>query len=602
VEAYNTGETESRILQNTTAIPSQGNFSATSLYSPSTSASAGDGRFSHAPDGDLAYCNGEESIIWGGAEREIAGFINYDPDGTFAYDYTEEVRNTKTTTGNVAPLAARSSGLDSDTLLLLHFDNNDDDSSPTTPHTLTPVGTVLYTNSPPIFGTYKASLATDAYFTIPDNADFDLSGGTFTIDVRFKGTYVESTYIHPLWYQHTTDDDDSFMFYVDDDGSVKVRIKVGGAKQFSGATDFSTAAGVIVAGTTYHIELVESGNNWYIFVDGALKAYTSDAARAADYSEVAKIGSNGVNFMNGFLDEFRLSGIARHTSPFEVPSEAYSTATTEAIMYVASVRPLDGVKFYVSTVNASASTMTGFYWDGSAWVSVSSLVDGTSASSKSLAQTNSVTFTSTASTAKLKYFEGILAYWYKFRVSATSGSPAISHVTVSTPFQAIQDIWDGVPVLIDSFQKYGTYYKDGTMHVREEEYDNLNSGTFVSVEGQTSSQWFICGFSEKMSGVNIYMASGLENEAAGTTMGVDYWNGAAWTTVGTVDDGTLSGTISLGKNGTVTWNPPTTEHRQTINPASTLSSIQYLTTRARKKKDRIKYNNQFTQTVVLLQV
>jgi hypothetical protein len=598
VEAYNTGETESRILQNTTAIPSQGNFSATSLYSPSTSASAGDGRFSPAPDGDLAYCNGEESIIWGGAEREIAGFINYDPNGAFSYDYTEEMRNLKTDSANKATLTAGDSGgNDANTLLLLHLDNNvDDSSSGGTTHTFTNNNVTFDTDIGITGSSHRGVFTTNAYLNESDHADFDLGNGAFTIDLRLELDDNDSDY--SIYYQNTVNDDDSFNILIDTNAAIVVRIKAGGTKAFSGGTDFKTANGFFPFGSEYHLEIAHTGDDWYIFQNGVLRAYTSDAAEPADYTGDVQIGYDGTTYLEGQIDEFRISNICRHTEGYEGggPSAEYTTGTPSDF-YVASVRPLDGIKLYSETANTSASGMTGYYWDGSGYTQVSNLSDETSDSGKSLAKTGTVTFTSTASTAKLKYFEGIYAYWYKFSISAVSAGTALYHATVSTPFQPIKDIWDGVPIPIDSFQKYGTYYKDGTMHVREEEYDNLNSGTFVSVEGQTSSQWFICGFSEKMSGVNFYMASGLENEAAGTVMSVDYWSGSAWTTVGDIDDGTLSGTISLGKNGTVTWDPPTTEHRQTINPVSTLSSTQYLTTRARKKKDRIKYNNRFTQTV-----
>jgi hypothetical protein len=490
VEAYNSGETDSRILQNTTAIPGTGNFSATSLYNPSYDPSVSGeyaGRFSYAPDGDLAYCDGSESTIWGGTEREIAGAINHDPDGSFSYDFTEELRNSNTS--DTAALTSRSSGIDANTMLLLHLDNNVTDSSPTTAHTVTN-NNVTFTTDAKAFGTHSAVFTTNAFLTVPDNADFDLGNGAFTLDFWVWLDDLSSDY--SLYYQNTTNDDDSFNVLVDTNGAVVVRIKAAAAKQFAGAVDFQTDDGVLYdhqvlgvsVGTLWqHIEITHSANDWYIFVNGQLSAYLSDAAEPADYTGLVQIGYDGTTYLEGKIDEFRVSDAARHTAEFEVESEAYSTDSTQVALYIASVRPLDGFKLYVSTANTAASTMTAFYWDGSYWAAVASLSDGTSASSKSLAQTGTVTFTSTASTAKVKYFGGILAYWYKVVVDASAGSPALYYATVSTPFQDIVDIWDGSPRLIDSFQKFeDSKYHEATINVRENEYDSGNSGSFIELD------------------------------------------------------------------------------------------------------------------------
>ena len=595
-EAFNTGETTARILQNTTAIPSAGNFSATSLYSPSTSA-AGPGRFSLAPDGDLAYCNGEESVIWGGAEREIAGFVNYDPDGDFSYDFTEQMRNTKTDSANIASLSVRSSGIDANVMLLLHLDNNVTDSSPTTAHTVTNHNVTFATADVGFYdSTHKAVFTTNAYLSIPDNADFNLSGGDFCIDMRVGLDDLTSDY--SLYYQNTTNDDDSFNLMIDTNGAVLCRIKSGGTKQFSGEIDFTTADGVISAQSVgTHIELDHSGNDWYIFVNGSLKAYLSDAAEPDNYTEVVKIGYDGTTYLEGNIDEIRVSNTLRHSAEFETPGWEYSTETTAIGFAIAAVRPLDGFKLYSETANTAASTMTAYYWDGSAWASVSAIDDSTSASGKSLAQTGSVTFTSTDGFAKLKYFNGVLAYWYKVKVSASASSPAIYYATISSPMQTMKDIWDGKPRSIDSFQIYKGGYTDATLHVREDEYDSLNSGTFVELDGLTTGQHFICGFSEKMSGVSFYFPNGKEHSTTGTSCVVYYWTGAAWASVGEIDDDTMSGTISFGKSGSIAWQPPATEHRQVINAKRLAAGTELLPYQQNKKKNRVEYRNRFAQTI-----
>lgn len=76
VQGYNGAETASKVLENTTAIPSTGDFSTTALWTDGSG--AGHGLFSTAPVGQMAYTNGVEACIWGGNEFRTAQFVNYE--------------------------------------------------------------------------------------------------------------------------------------------------------------------------------------------------------------------------------------------------------------------------------------------------------------------------------------------------------------------------------------------------------------------------------------------------------------------------------------------------------------------------------------------
>lgn len=97
-----------------------------------------------------------------------------------------------------------------------------------------------------------------------------------------------------------------------------------------------------------------------------------------------------------------------------VDGDATTTANFSGqFVHVASTKRIKGIKFYVSTPNTTVDgSVNVYYWSGSAWVAVSSLVDGTAVSGKSLAQTGTISFSSTDSTAKVKYFNNTIAYWY----------------------------------------------------------------------------------------------------------------------------------------------------------------------------------------------
>jgi hypothetical protein len=103
-EAYDPTDSTKIIGQNITAIPNAGLFESDPVYSPA--AGSDNGRWSLAPNGDVAYCNGLESCIWGGNEMEIGGFINYlnevsaGPVGT-AQNFTVDVDTDILTTGGL---------------------------------------------------------------------------------------------------------------------------------------------------------------------------------------------------------------------------------------------------------------------------------------------------------------------------------------------------------------------------------------------------------------------------------------------------------------------------------------------------------------------
>lgn len=641
VQAYNTGLTASQLLQNTTAIPSAGDFSGTALYTDSTGASIG--RFSYTPNGEVAYCNGVDTLIWPGDEQRISGFYNYNPDGTFSYDFTEEVQNTLTT--DFATVTNSAGGIDSSTMLLLHLDNNVTDSSPTTAHTVTNNNVTFSTTK--VFGTHSAVFNdSNAYLTVPDDADFDFSGGSFTIDGRFRVDSLSG--INPIFHQSITtstipynsgstepsigdtisgavssetavihavvldsgtwgggnaagtfyvislsgafnnpenidndttaasniastngatgidDSEDHLHCWIGTDGSVNLQVY---EDYEGGATvTVATPASTIAINTWYHIAFVENGDDWYIFVDGILKGYASDTSRCENYTNVVEIGRDdtGTNYYDGYMDEYRVSNTARWTTDFDIPSTAYTAADTAGYFYVGSIRPLKGIKFYVGTANTATGSPTVQYWNGSTWITAGSIVDGTASGGVTLAQTGTITFTDTESTAKLKYLNQIYIYWYKVYFDDVDSTTTIYQVTGQASMQSIKDIWDGQLRTCFSFQIYdGTTYSDNTINVKEEDYTSANTATFANLSSLASTSYIVAGFIEKQSGISFTFVGGSGNSTACTAT-VSYWNGASWTSVGNIDDLTIESGASFAKSGTITWNTPSAEYKQTI--------------------------------------
>jgi hypothetical protein len=98
---------QGRVYVNRTAPGSQGDFDTTSKFDTSGNAYFEDassgltGRFSDAPQGNIGYCNGEESMIFGGDEQRVAACFSCTTAGlALPKDVTKQINNELSTTDN----------------------------------------------------------------------------------------------------------------------------------------------------------------------------------------------------------------------------------------------------------------------------------------------------------------------------------------------------------------------------------------------------------------------------------------------------------------------------------------------------------------------
>lgn len=629
VQVQNTAGTDSEIYNHTAIVPAQGNYTALEA-----SPGATPGTFSNMPDGCVGFCNGTVNKVWGGNEYRCAGFINFNPDGSFKYDYTTQVNNTINDASNQAILKRVTETIDANTMLLLSLNNNVTDTSPTTVHTVTNTNGTFSTTA--VFGTHQLVLnGTTAYLSIPDNADFSFTGGAFTIDARINVDLLTSA--NPIYYQKTdvlslaytvgitepavgneiegnTSGAKGIVDYVpaptagtwaggDAEGTIYFHTKTGTfqaetlknntvvsanfatiaadssdagdnyirlAVETTGALSltihecygagsdvvtFSTPASTITIATNYHIELVESANDWYIFVNGKLRGSTSDASRARNYIGTVYIGYDGTYFYDGKIDEYRVSNVARHTATFIPPLISYGS-TYVTYVNVRATRPLRGVKFYVATANTSTATVSGWEWDGSA-LSELTLTDNTATSGKTLAKTGSITFDDTQSTSKANVlYEGI-AYTYTFLFVGIDQNTAIYYCTVDAAWQPFTDIWDGIHRIIGACRfddnSAGTLL-DYSTNVFQDTYTASVTSTYATLGAMTSSDELLFGFTERVCAIPLRFVPGAENVNP-AVMSLSYYNGAGYTTITDFTDGTTKSGCTAGQSGTVSWNP-----------------------------------------------
>ena len=246
--------------------------------------------------------------------------------------------------------------------------------------------------------------------------------------------------------------------------------------------------------------------------------------------------------------------------PFKLFHPASVTAAT---FYVGSIRPLSGIKLYISTPNTVGGTtvVVNYVTNAGPWQAVSNLVDGTVANGTSLGQTGEITFTSTDGSAVPWVINGEMLYWYQVsftNAGATTQTVNISSCTLLAAVQSVKDIWDGIDRAEASFL---TKHSDGSITDYSAVVVNNTYPAFGTTSGagyyyvdfsdfaDTSAVYI--GFSERMQAIKFNFASSLAvGSLSATLQYLDTVNG--WTDVTFFEDGTDAFCFS----GTMSWIPP----------------------------------------------
>lgn len=554
------------VFDNTTAVPTAGDFTNTPLWTDSSG--AGLGRFSPAPGGHVAYCNGVDTCLWGGDESDIGAFLT--STGTLAttstilndaVDYTEAALNTLETEGNIIILGG---GVGSTCKTMLHCDELPTSSTildaAGTPKTWTLRGNATVTTAWSKFGPGSLDLdGTADYADTPDHADFNMGTGTFTIDFYWRPRTITGD---QCFFSHSTGANDYMRFYwAQATNTLTFEIK-------------TTAGGVIVsvtkaltpvAGTSYHLAVVRgwggNANDWVVCVNGTPGSTVTDTDGFADYSSLFTVGAFFVTpatysqYVDGQIDEFRvLKAEAFWTAAFTPLPVAYIKDARQFVIGVP--RRASGFKFTVNTANtATTSTLTGKEWQGGGW-SALTLTDATVAASSSMETTGWVTFSSTVATSKPVYIKGRYLYFYLFNLDA--GTAILSHVSCEAPFQLLTDVWDGVERQIQSCMVYNaatSRYQDYTLKARDADYTYSITSTWGGL-GAThigTLGYIDVGFTEPMIGLITKFADGYTNAGGACAITVKRFTGQGFVSVGTVNDGSSLSGVSFAQNGQITW-------------------------------------------------
>ncbi len=210
-------------------------------------------------------------------------------------------------------------GVDAQTSLLLHFDNNLVDSS-SYGNTVVQDGATGDTYQPGEFGQALDFTVANTGFSVANFAGIQFGSGDFTVECWLKPTISGDSTNHQFLNKSNGTTTDWFFLYFSD----QLRFGIPNLAFQTAAVPVS-----IEDGNWHHVAFVRSGTNTYMFLDGSVIDSSSVSGSISNTSGAdLGIGHYLTNFSeqyDGLMDEVRISkGIARWTANFTPPSQPYT--------------------------------------------------------------------------------------------------------------------------------------------------------------------------------------------------------------------------------------------------------------------------------------
>jgi hypothetical protein len=358
VQAYNTGLTASQVLQNLTAIPSQGDFAATALHTDA--AGAGRGRFAQWPNHHVAYCNGVENRIYAGDETACA-FVSCATSLTDHVDYTEPVRTDETTDAASLPLAV-----------------------------------VQGSEREYALGRDLAANAAD-YQALCARFKAQRTGKIHGVTFKLKKTGAPAGNLYAMLYTSTGTYPDNYPNTQEGANSNLVACSTLSTSYTDIHFTFAADLPDVTAGTYYYIILKADAT--YAYVDGVTEVVAGYFNYSTETKNTAYQAAAGA--WNNWLSN-------RAQLDFQVHYKVY--------LYLGTTRAAAGFKFSIDAAAKNTRTtpdLLAEMWAGSAWAYCANITDGTVSTGSTMAQTGTVSFDSTDGVAQPRLINNQVLHFYR---------------------------------------------------------------------------------------------------------------------------------------------------------------------------------------------
>ncbi len=213
-------------------------------------------------------------------------------------------------------------GIDSNTTVMLHFNNNYTDNSSNN-FTVTNVNST-FSSSTFKFGAYALALSgSNQYVNLPSDNVWILGGGTGNFTMEFW-VYINSLPGAYAYLVSRTNGGNFFQFYLNSTGTVSF--------QDTGSGTSYTTSSTLSTGTWHHVAVIRGwGGGADVYettFDGVGAGTQTHSGTTGSYPSQTDIGDDHgdtAHGLNGFIDEFRLSKIARWTTTFTPFSTEYTS-------------------------------------------------------------------------------------------------------------------------------------------------------------------------------------------------------------------------------------------------------------------------------------
>jgi Concanavalin A-like lectin/glucanases superfamily len=168
------------------------------------------------------------------------------------------------------------------------------------------------------------------FLEIADNDAFELQGNNFTIEYWIRPTILDSNYQAIASKASASQDAAGWILYIDVNNTINFLAGTGSWSVFL-LSEFN-----LTINTWYHVAATRSGNNWYLFINGDLKASTTDSLTLNTGNLPLYIGwypyfdglSTSDQSFGGYIDDLRITkGVARYTANFVPQTAAFANPT-----------------------------------------------------------------------------------------------------------------------------------------------------------------------------------------------------------------------------------------------------------------------------------
>ena len=193
-----------------------------------------------------------------------------------------------------------------------------------TPKTVTPIGTAKQSTTQKKFGASSAYFdGSSGYLQVLSDIDYQFGVGSFTFEswIYLNGNGVTNT-----------------IFNKGTASSQQVMLQVNSTGHLSGYWGIANAVGTtaLSTGTWYHVAMTRDAslNRVAVYVNGVIDGFALGAVANVNTIDSLNIGADALstNWFNGYMDDVRISNVARYNTSYTVPSAAQTSDVATVLM------------------------------------------------------------------------------------------------------------------------------------------------------------------------------------------------------------------------------------------------------------------------------